>query len=303
VRGRIRALLGDVAPGDLGITDAHDHLFLSSPALAGEELDDRGAAEHELCSFRQAGGGAVVQWTPRGLGRGLPSLARISARTGVHVVVATGRHRAALYAPGSSTTALAGDPLAAAFVQDILDRRCGLVKVGVGLSPRGGVEPVEGDALDAAAAAHRATGVPVGVHLEGGAGAHRVLERLEAGGVPAASVVLGHLGRNPDDRAIVAAARSGAWLCLDAPSPRHPDPEDRLGRIVAALVDEGRAGQLLLGADATTASSRSADPSCGPTSLLTGLVPKLRARLGDAVLDAILVTNPARAWGVAAVRA
>ncbi len=114
--GRIRTLLGDMEPDGLGAVDAHDHLFLSSPALPGEGLDDADAAERELRAFRRVGGGTVVQWTPRGLGRSLTELALISSRTGVHVVAATGRHRAALYARGSSTTALSGDGLADAFV-------------------------------------------------------------------------------------------------------------------------------------------------------------------------------------------
>ncbi|WP_316318163.1 phosphotriesterase family protein [Clavibacter michiganensis] len=298
--GRIRTLLGDVEPDGLGAVDAHDHLFLSSPALPGEGLDDADAAERELRAFRRVGGGTVVQWTPRGLGRSLTELALISSRTGVHVVAATGRHRAALYARGSSTTALSGDGLADAFVRDVRDRRCGLVKVGVAVVS-GSIPVDERDALDAAAAAHRATGVPVAVHLEGGGGARPVLSRLAAGGVAASSVVLGHLGRNPDDCAVLDAAGWGAWVCLDAPSPRHPDPHDRLPRLLAALAADGRMGRVLLGADTTTASARAEPHGCGPAALLTSVVPPLHDRVGGAAMRAVLRDNPGRAWAVATV--
>ncbi|WP_405702537.1 hypothetical protein [Streptomyces sp. NBC_01383] len=66
----VRTVLGDVPAGDLGVCDAHDHLFLRSPLLPGQELADREEAAQRLRSFRGFGGGTVVQWTPHGLGAG-----------------------------------------------------------------------------------------------------------------------------------------------------------------------------------------------------------------------------------------
>jgi predicted metal-dependent phosphotriesterase family hydrolase len=65
----VRTVLGDVAPGDLGVCDAHDHLFMRSARLRGQELDDEEAAAAELGRFHALGGRAVVQWTPHGMGR------------------------------------------------------------------------------------------------------------------------------------------------------------------------------------------------------------------------------------------
>ena len=65
----IRTVLGDVPAEELGVCDAHDHLFMSSARLPGQELDDAGAAEEELGLFHGLGGRAVVQWTPYGPGR------------------------------------------------------------------------------------------------------------------------------------------------------------------------------------------------------------------------------------------
>jgi phosphotriesterase-related protein len=55
------------------------------------------AARAELTAFRGQGGGAVVQWTPYGLGRRAADLPPLSRETGVHVVAATGPHQAAHY--------------------------------------------------------------------------------------------------------------------------------------------------------------------------------------------------------------
>ena len=53
-------------------------------------LDDEEAAARELASFREAGGGAVVEMTTVDYGRDVAALARLSERTGVDVIAATG---------------------------------------------------------------------------------------------------------------------------------------------------------------------------------------------------------------------
>jgi phosphotriesterase-related protein len=77
------------------------------------------AARAEPAAFRAVGGGAVVQWTPYGMGRRAGELPRLSRETGVHVVAATGPHQAAHY----DGTALAGlrDRLAEVFVAELTE--------------------------------------------------------------------------------------------------------------------------------------------------------------------------------------
>ncbi|WP_207939288.1 hypothetical protein [Actinomadura darangshiensis] len=58
---KVRTVLGDIDPADLGICDTHDHLFLSSPRLPGEELDDPAAATAQARAFAELGGGAIAQ--------------------------------------------------------------------------------------------------------------------------------------------------------------------------------------------------------------------------------------------------
>lgn len=70
----VRTTAGDLDAASLGVVDSHDHLFLSTPALPGQELTDFGAAVLEADLFREAGGTTIVQWTPRGLGRQLAAL-------------------------------------------------------------------------------------------------------------------------------------------------------------------------------------------------------------------------------------
>jgi 5-phospho-D-xylono-1,4-lactonase len=79
----IRTVLGDVPAGDLGVCDAHDHLFFRSAQLPGQELADADAAVGELRAFAALGGRAVVQWAPFGLGRRADQLAAVSRTAGV----------------------------------------------------------------------------------------------------------------------------------------------------------------------------------------------------------------------------
>lgn len=288
--GVIRTVCGDIDPAMAGVVDSHDHLFLSTPVLPGEELDDENAAAAEIRAFSAAGGGTVVQWTPRGLGRNLSALTRLSESSAVAVVAATGRHRRAVYAQDSAEFTVTVDELSDAFISDIAERACGLIKIGVSYET---IYAGEMDAILAAARAHHATGAPIAVHLERGSAAGLVLHALRSEAVPEQSIVIGHLGRNPDAAAIVDAAQSGAWLCLDAPSPRHPLELDRFVSIFSTLIDSGHVSQILLGADTTSSSDW---PAFGPASLMRGVVPQLERALGSGAIFQILVDNPARAW-------
>ena len=110
----VRTVRGDIDPGDLGPCDAHEHLFLVTPAQPGDEFADVGKAIAEARTLVEAGGRAIVDWTPIGLGRDLDGLARVSQETGLHVVAATGLHRGAHYA--------ADDPLRGESVDSLAER-------------------------------------------------------------------------------------------------------------------------------------------------------------------------------------
>src|SRR5438445_9314970 len=90
-------VLGAIAPEQLGVTDAHDHLFLHSPALPGQEFDDVDSATDEVVAAKRGGLHAIVEVTPIGCGRRPASLRAVAETTGVQVVAATGYHRDAHY--------------------------------------------------------------------------------------------------------------------------------------------------------------------------------------------------------------
>ncbi|MCX4759809.1 phosphotriesterase [Streptomyces sp. NBC_01275] len=296
----VRTVLGDLPPERLGVCDAHDHLFFSSPRLPGQELHDVSAARAELVAFRALGGGAVVQWTPYGLGRRAADLPPLSRETGVHMVAATGLHQDVHY--DEATLAELRGRLAEVFVAELTEGigasgvRAGLIKVA------GGFHALDAHArrtMTAAAEAHHATGAPIAVHLELGTGALDVLDLLCGElGVPAHRVILGHLNRFPDGAVHRRAAEAGCWLAFDGPSRAHHATDWRMPDAVRDLAEAGFGDRLLLGGDTTTAAARSVDGGPGMPYLLRRVGPRLALAVGEGLVERILTENPGRAFGV-----
>ncbi|MGW1838276.1 phosphotriesterase family protein [Streptomyces sp. NPDC002067] len=294
----VRTVLGDITPEALGVCDAHDHLFLRSPQLPGQELSDPEAAAAELAAFRAAGGTAVVQWTPYGMGRGAAGLPRLARESGVHIVAATGLHQAVHYAP--ELPARASTDLAGLFVAELTEGigdtgvRAGMIKVAGGFH---GLDAHARRTMTAAAEAQHATGAVIGVHLEAGTAAEDVIELLcGERNVPPGRVILGHLNRSPDPGTLRRAAETGAFLAFDGPSRAHHATDWRLPGALRELADAGYGAQLLLGGDTTTAGARSVNGGPGMPHLLRRQRPWLAEVLGAELVTRMLTVNAARAF-------
>ncbi|MFC8126526.1 phosphotriesterase [Streptomyces sp. NPDC057302] len=297
----VRTVLGDVAPEALGVCDAHDHLFLTSPQLPGQELDSATAATQELSAFREAGGESLIQWTPHGMGRHTGDLPLLSRTSGVRIVAATGLHQAANYTQ-EFLARLRTEGLADVFVRELTTGiahtgvRAGLIKVA------GGFHRLDAHArwtMEAAAGAHHATGAPIAVHLELGTGALDVLDLLCGElGVPPAKVILGHLNRSPDLTVHHQAAEAGAYLAFDGPSRANHATDWRMPEAVRALAEAGFTDQLLLGGDTTTSGARAVNGGPGLPHLLGGVRRRLELAAGKDVVERMLTVNAGRAFAV-----
>jgi 5-phospho-D-xylono-1,4-lactonase len=288
----IRTIRGDIAPADLGPCDAHEHLFLVTPAQPGDEYADVGKAIEEARALAAAGGSALVDWTPLGLGRDLNGLHAVSDATGLHIVAATGLHRNVHYAPDDPLRTEDEEALADRFVADLT--RCGIVKIGASYHH---LTPFETKAFAAAAAAHERTGAPVCVHTEHGTMGLAIVERLQELGVPPASVVLAHVDRNPDPGEHAETAAAGAWLQLDGPGRTKYWPDSTILALIADLAERGHAHRLLLGGDTGRRSMmRAYGGGPGLDYLFARFKPRLERELGRALSEQIFVTNPAGAF-------
>jgi len=310
--GQVRTVLGDLAPGDLGRTDYHEHLFQVTPLLPGDELDDEERSGQEAALLAGSGFDAMVDATPLALGRDPEGVARISARTGLHVVMTTGVHREAHYPSGHW---LHGEPaaaLATRFVRDLqhgapaLDDgsgtpartpsgdpvRAGVLKAGIGYWSVSGFEAT---VLDAVAEAHDVTGAPVMVHLEHGSAAFELLDRLTRSGVQPDRVALAHVDRNPDPGLHAELAATGAYLGYDGAARAQRWPDSVLLACLAATCERGGSTRILLGGDVARRRRYVAYGGMpGMAYLGERFVPRVRAAVGQAATDLLLRDNPAR---------
>jgi len=306
----VRTVLGDIAPAELGRVDYHEHLFQRSPLLPGDDLDDEARSGAELGILLASGFDAMVDATPVGLGRRPDALARLSAEHGVRVVATTGRHRDAHYSDqpwaldrtewgplfvreltvgiAAADADYASMPLDDVVVSGV---RAGLLKAGIDYWSITASERV---VLEGIAVAHLATGAPVMVHTEECSAALEVLDLLRSLGVASQRVVIAHADRNPDPGLHVAIAQTGAHLGYDGAGRHRNWPDSVLIESLAAVVEAGQVGSLLLGADVARASRYSSYGGMpGLGYLGTRFVPRLVDRIGLDAVHTILVDNAA----------
>lgn len=288
----VRTVLGDIAPAELGPCDAHEHLFLVTPAQPGEEYSDVSKAIEEAQTLRAAGARALVDWTPIGLGRDLDGLRAVSEATGLHIVAATGLHRDVHYAADDPLRAETEAALASRFVAEL--ERCGIIKIAADYHT---ITAFEAKAFAAAAEAHGEVGAPVCVHTEHGTMGIAVVERLRELGVPPERVILAHVDRNPDPGEHAETAATGAWLQLDGPGRTKYWPDSTILALLADLAERGYAERLLLGGDTGRRSMfRAFGGGPGMDYVFARFKPRLERELGRELSEQIFVANPARAF-------
>lgn len=304
----IRTVLGDVDPSSLGAVDAHEHLFQVSPLLPGDELDDPGRSAAEAGALRDSGFSAMIDATPIGLGRRPADVAATSAATGLGVVASTGIHREAHYPDSHPLRSLGVDARAQLFLRDLCDGmpttdepgaaparhagrvvRAGIIKTGIGYWS---ISAFERSTLEAAAIAHGATGAAIIVHLEYGTAAHEVLDLLAGAGVDPSRVLLAHADRLIDPAFHVSLIERGATLGYDGMARWQQRSDHELLELTAAVVERGL-DRIVLGGDVARATRYIAYGGMpGLAYLGRRYLPRLRDRVGDAVVARMLVEHP-----------
>lgn len=304
----VRTVDGDIASASLGRTDAHEHVFLSSPALAGEDFQDFTKAAQELVLVKESGIDTVVDLTTIGLGRRPAELAEVSRRSGLNIIAATGFHRDAHYGPSHWIQSAARATLLDALISDVqkgieasdwtttsrnyTSARAGIIKAGASYQKISASERLR---LDICAEAALITGVPLAVHTEVGTAGHEILDAVERAGLSADRVLLAHLDRNPDADVHEELIQRGASLVYDTIGRIKYRPESTILDLCEEMVDRGHADHLMLGTDVgrrSTLLSYGGGP--GMDVLGRTFIPRLHKRIGIEATDVLLVSAPAR---------
>jgi phosphotriesterase-related protein len=306
-------VLGVVAADELGVVDAHDHLFLSSPALAGQEFADLDRSTAEAVAGKASGIDTIVEMTPIGLGRRPDLLRALSVVAGVHVIAATGYHRDTHYPSGHWVMDANVEQLAGPILADLLEgmhpadwldpalpldpARAGAIKAGASYHR---ITPTEERRLVAAAIGSRRAGVPVLVHAEVGTAGHAIVDLLVREGVPEDRIILAHMDRNPDIELHAEIASRGVYLEYDTIGRIVYHPDSARLDLIEGLVAAGHLDRLMLALDLGKRDYlRAYGGGPGMAYLMDEFVPRLRRRIGEHATDGILVANPARVFAIA----
>lgn len=299
---KIRTVLGDIAPSELGITTCHEHLLWTVPESDAIEDPDLGfdsilAAVAELEYFKAAGGNAVVEMTTADIGRAPLNLRGISQAAHVHVIATTGHHKDKFSA--ATLNGKSVDQIAKGIIADIADGMNGTgVKAGVikAASSKDTVTDTERRVIQAVGLAHQATGAPVSTHTEAGTFALEQAQLLMQASIPAGRLLIGHLDRDLPRERYFAIANTGVYLGFDQVGKAKYWSDTERVKLIKDLISAGHIHQILLSGDTARKSAWHTYDSRmdGIAHFLLRLIPLLReAGVNEAELHTILVENPA----------
>jgi phosphotriesterase-related protein len=271
-------------------------------------LEDERLAAAELLPAVELGCRTVVDPTCRGIGRDASALRRIAEATGLNIVMGGGYYLQASHPP--ELAGMDADAIADEILRDARDGVDGS-SVRIGLIGEIGVSaeftPAEEKSLRGAARAARRSGLPLMVHLPGWFRlAHRVLDITEAEGAEPAHTVLCHMNPSFADAAYqTSLARRGAFIEYDMigmdffyadQGVQCPSDEDN-ARAIAALIEAGFVGRLLLSQDEFLKMMLTRYGGFGYAYLLRHFVPRLRRHgVTAAAIETMLVGNPRRVF-------
>ncbi len=300
----VETVLGSVDVDDLGVTLVHEHVLVD---WVGAELTSRDRYDPEavvqvvtphLRRARELGVRTILECTPAYLGRDVRLLERLAREADLNILTNTGYYGAAedrfvpVHAFKASAESLADDW--------IREREEGIegtsirpafMKIGV---DAGHLSEIDAKLVNAAAIAHRATGMAIHSHTGDAVAGLAQLDLLESRGVPLSAFVWVHAQNVVDPAVLVGAAARGAWVELDGVGP---ETVLRHAELVIGLAERGHLGRVLVSHDA--GEYNVGEPEGGAASfrtyetVLAAFVPELRRRgMDDSEVQSLLVDNP-----------
>jgi len=211
----IKTVKGQINPDQLGFTDIHDHLWKSGGMEVLEDKDfgmeSIEKSTRELQSFVEAGGKALVDMQPIGVGRGINELKAIAKDVDAHVLAITGFHRGGLYDKTHFVHRYSTQQIVDLVVSEVekgievndfcgpyvehSDVLPGLVKAGTSYYK---ITPLEEKLLSIVAKVNLLTGIPINTHTHMGTMGVEQARIFKSAGVKPEKICIGHLDRNAD---------------------------------------------------------------------------------------------------------
>ena len=298
----VHTVRGPVAANDLGFTLPHEHIMVDfgGASTAGKHRYQSDnvieVMKPYLDDIRTQGVDTLMECTPNFLGRDVEIFRTLSEGTGLNIVTNTGLYNNQYlpdYAHGRSAESLAEDWIAE--FEDGIDGtgiKPGFIKTAVNEQPN----ELDLKIIQAAAIAHKATGLTIATHTGLADAAEKVLALLESHQVNPSRWIFVHAHIEPDLQRLVELANTGVWIELDGLG--FGGDEEHLERLLT-LVEHGFEDQILLSQDAGWYNiGEENGGQINPfTHLKAEFLPLAKERgLDDAVIEKITRINPAKAF-------
>lgn len=297
----VMTVLGPTMVGELGVTLPHEHVLLNLMLEYKREgvLNDELLAIQELGRLPEVGCRTIFDPTSLELDRDPEALKRISAATGVTIVMGCGHYRDP-YISVEHLDRHGVDALADAMVHEIREGfgdtgiRPGIIgEVG---SNHKWISAREERAMRAAGRAARETGLTVSTHAARWPLGIPQLDILQSEGVDPRHVIIGHCDMVPSVEYQQAVAERGAFVEFDTIRGSDPFITSRQVEYVMNFVRLGRIDQVLISHDLCLTTLYQACGGHGYTFIFDQFLDQLRtAGLNEEELKVITVDNPARA--------
>ncbi|WP_394138288.1 phosphotriesterase family protein [Cytobacillus oceanisediminis] len=300
----IQTVLGKIAPEELGVCSAHEHLSIDLSRVKKDPdtiLDDEQGMREELEDFYRLGGRSMVEVTNDGMGRDALVLKRLSEATGVHLITCTGFYK------DPFIPEYAGDWKAEQFAHHFIKEATeGIADTGilpgvigeVGTS-KNEMKPIEKELLIGAAIAGVETGLPVTTHTTLGTLGFEQVQLLTEQGLPVDQIIIGHQDLNPNKEEVLSVLETGAYIAFDTIGKNNYRPDGERSDFLLDFINRGFERQILLSADLTRKSHWKKNGGPGYGLVLESFIPKLKeAGVSDSILQQLLIVNPSRAFSI-----
>lgn len=308
----VDTVTGPLQASQLGRVLMHEHVTLGTTGLRDNypdllvpraEVEDICVAK--LTRLKEAGVSTLVDHTTFDIGRDAELLARVSQRSGVQIVAATGVW---ITAPRWFQKRGA-DEIAALFIGDLTAGightgiKAGIIKCAL---DKAGLEPALEQILRASARAHIATGGRISTHTWAAGRSGDIQQRIFAEeGADLGQVLIGHCGDTEDYGYLRGLLEKGSYIGMDRFGIQETLSDERRSAVVATLCRDGFAERMMLSQDANSWSDRDAGLAVSETrsnwhyhNVLDNILPMLR-RMGvtDEQIDVMMCGNPRRFFG------
>jgi predicted metal-dependent phosphotriesterase family hydrolase len=260
----VMTVKGPVSYEQLGITDAHNHVWIAPlPGVseAGPVLNQYDLILKELVEYRSRGGESLLDCQPGGCGRDGNKLLELSKAARVNIIACTGFHKKKYYPVEHWLWSASAQQVCESLCSDLelglaetLDSpspvKAGFIKIALEVS----WSDCPQAAMEGAVSAAARTGALVEIHTEKGALAEKACIYFADHAVPPSQLVLCHMDKRPNLSLHRALAGMGVLLEYDTFFRPKYNPELRLWPLIEQMVNAGLSNRIALATDMAEAA-------------------------------------------------